>query len=70
GTRLSVGARLDNGRLYIVATDNGQRFDGTLKLGNGLRNMRARLAAIGGYFDFEADAGCGFRVSIAVPVAP
>ncbi|OCC25599.1 hypothetical protein MB02_02930 [Croceicoccus estronivorus] len=66
--RLSVRTRLENARLYLVASDDGANFNGTLKQGNGLKNMRARLAAIDGYFDFDGEAGSGFRVSINVPV--
>ena len=66
--RLSVRTRLENERLYLVASDDGVNFNGTLKQGNGLKNMRARLAGIDGYFDFDGNEGSGFRVSINVPV--
>ncbi|AKH42923.1 sensory histidine kinase UhpB [Croceibacterium atlanticum] len=69
GTLLSVQARVEGGRLYVVADDDGDRFDGTLRQGNGIRNMGARMAAIGGYFDCAGRIGAGFRISFNLPLA-
>lgn len=66
---LSVQARVDNERLYVVAADNGASFDGTIRQGNGLKNMSARIAAVQGYFDYAGSIGAGFRVSFNLPVA-
>lgn len=68
GSRLTVEAKVDNGRLYVVATDDGRSFNGTMRQGNGLRNMRARLTAIDGYFDHEGQPDSGFRISLNLPV--
>lgn len=69
GTRLSVQVKVDEGRIYVVSDDDGQRFNGTMRQGNGIRNMSARLAAVQGYFDYSGRAGTGFRVSFNLPLA-
>lgn len=69
GNRLSVRVNVDEGRIYVVADDDGQRFNGTMHQGNGIRNMSARLAAVQGYFDYSGMVGTGFRVSFNLPLA-
>ena len=70
GSRLTVEAKVDSNRLYIVATDDGRNFNGMMRQGNGLRNMRARMTAIEGYFDHEGQPDGGFRISLNLPVTP
>ncbi len=66
--RLSVQTQVDNGRLYVVAADNGSSFDGAIAQGSGLRNMATRIAAVQGYFDYAGTVGAGFRVSFNLPI--
>ncbi len=67
--RLSVQTHVDNGFLYVVATDSGSAFDGTIGQGSGLRNMATRIAAVHGYFDYAGKVGAGFQVSFNLPIA-
>tara|TARA_R100000501_G_scaffold17834_1_gene34128 strand:+ start:40135 stop:40611 length:477 start_codon:yes stop_codon:yes gene_type:complete len=64
--RLSIEVTVDNGRLYIVATDDGRGCQ-DMRHGNGLRNMRARMTAIDGYFQHQSQPEGGFRISLNMP---
>ncbi|MGZ3885347.1 MAG: tetratricopeptide repeat-containing sensor histidine kinase, partial [Bacteroidia bacterium] len=64
GLKLKVGKEL---RLQI--TDNGQGFDPQQdKSGNGLRNMKSRMSAIGGQLTLVSQAGKGSSVELNVPL--
>ena len=67
-TEMQVQTRLENGVIYIVASDNGRGFSAGKGQGKGLSNIRTRLAALGGNFDFGDLDPKGFRTSIALPV--
>ncbi|WP_159445074.1 tetratricopeptide repeat-containing sensor histidine kinase [Filimonas lacunae] len=53
-------------RLHMTIADNGKGFGGTHVLGNGVRNMRQRIAQLNGKFDITG--GEGTVVAITVPL--
>ena len=74
-TRGTIAIACDETRLEIVVTDNGHGFvnnghggNGSSALGNGLRNMRQRLAGIGGSCFVESHAGAGTLVRFVLPL--
>jgi signal transduction histidine kinase len=57
-----------NGGLHFEISDDGQGFDATeVVFGQGLMNIRDRLAAIGGRLDVRSTGGQGTVVSGTVP---
>lgn len=57
---IQVLGKLANNTIYFVVKDDGSGFDETTaKNGNGLRNIRQRIAELGGELDFEAGPGKG-----------
>ena len=54
--------------LKLSIKDNGIGFDDTNKKGNGLRNMKSRLEAIGGTFDIISEKDLGTEISVTVPL--
>jgi ligand-binding sensor domain-containing protein/signal transduction histidine kinase len=80
-TRLRVDMNQRNGHFEICIQDNGHGFDALRqstkreagpglqnKRGNGLNNMRQRLASIGGEARIESRPGQGTTVSFSLPV--
>ena len=59
-------------RLEIVVEDHGQGFDHGVpgKGGNGLDNMRRRMADIGGRCEIEAAHGSGALVRLSLEISP
>ena len=56
--------------LTITITDNGQGLPSNLPTeGNGIRNMRERLALINGRMEIAGVPGKGTRVSFEIPIA-
>jgi len=56
-------------QLEIVIADDGQGFDGPANpAGNGLANLRDRLAGVGGHCEITSRPGAGTRVSMALPL--
>jgi signal transduction histidine kinase/ligand-binding sensor domain-containing protein len=72
--RLQIQFAGDN--LDIVIEDNGCGFDPALArngaaddaMADGLRNMRQRMADIGGQFDFHSGAGVGTKIQLRLPL--
>jgi signal transduction histidine kinase len=73
--RISLGLRTDS--FILVVKDNGCGFDPTracstepdrITSGNGLLNMRGRLAHIGGRCEISSERGAGTSVSLIVSV--
>jgi signal transduction histidine kinase len=55
--------------LTFEVSDDGEGFDlGTVDAGAGLRNMRDRVASLGGSLTISARSGHGTRISGAIPV--
>ncbi len=58
-----------DGRLEIAIADNGRGFDAAqANRGNGLTNMRERLARIGGECSIASQPGRGTTVSLTLPL--
>jgi signal transduction histidine kinase len=57
-------------RVKLVVTDNGAGFDpeALARVGNGLRNMRSRAAAMGANLTVEATPGTGCTVTLEGPL--
>ncbi|MBS0340408.1 MAG: cache domain-containing protein [Proteobacteria bacterium] len=71
--QVRIGLAFDQRNLRLEIRDDGTGFDveGTQldpKRGIGLRNMRERIAAIGGQLSIRSSAGDGTRISAAVPM--
>jgi signal transduction histidine kinase/ligand-binding sensor domain-containing protein len=57
----------DRGRLRLRVTDNGKGFDPAEATdGNGLANMRQRVAVLGGTLNIHSKPGCGTTIAIEV----
>jgi signal transduction histidine kinase len=66
-TEITLGVALENGELQICIKDNGVGFDPAKledSFGNGLNNMKRRLADIGGSCTIESQAGQGSVVQL------
>ena len=62
--------RLDAGALLITIEDHGRGFDPAATTGgDGLRNLRERLAALGGDCRIDSIDGAGTRVHLSLPLA-
>jgi signal transduction histidine kinase len=56
--------------LAIEIQDDGCAFNlGSATSGNGLVNMRSRIAEIGGHFDLTSAPGSGTTISIRLPLS-
>jgi len=70
-TEITLQVEFDDPRLRITIADNGRGFDSaTVVAGNGLGNMRRRMALIGGIISFESSPGAGTQVHFEVPIPP
>ena len=70
-TEVELQLSQSDGRLEIVIADNGRGFDwNTIQHGNGLANLRERLAALNGGCCIESQAGKGTTVKFTVPLPP
>ena len=63
--------RFDSGQLTIAVEDNGHGFDATRKgvAGNGLPNLRKRLAEIGGHCEIASQPGRGCQIHLLLPMS-
>ncbi len=63
---------LDTTRCRLTLEDNGRGFPpgSTRPGGNGLSNMKERLAAIGGEFNLDSRPGSGTKLELIVPLKP
>jgi signal transduction histidine kinase len=64
-----LGVDVSNSKLRVVVTDDGQGFDQPPQdaWADGLRNMRQRMAEIGGDCAIESHAGAGTTITFDVP---
>lgn len=64
-----LGVDVSNGNLRVVVTDNGHGFERPPQdaWADGLRNMRQRMAEIGGDCSIESHAGAGTTIIFDVP---
>ncbi len=69
-TDLHVTFAIDNSRYRLVVQDNGIGMSGDANAlgGNGLRNMRERMAAVHGACELTSAPGQGTRIACSGPV--
>jgi two-component sensor histidine kinase len=68
-TRVTIELERDRHGLRLKVTDNGKGFDPTLHSdGNGVLNMRRRVAALGGRLSLRSSSGDGTTMDIEVPL--
>ncbi|WP_334319198.1 histidine kinase [Termitidicoccus mucosus] len=67
--RVTILLSAIEGRFHMSIADNGRGFDTTVRNndGNGLVNMRARIAEIGGQIEIRSAPGNGTQVTVNVP---
>lgn len=54
--------------IAIIIQDDGKGFDGNkVELGNGIANMKKRIAEINGKFSIDSDVNSGTKISITIP---
>lgn len=69
-SEVEFGMRVTDGALEILIADNGKGFDPRAASdGNGLKNLRSRLAKLGGSCVVESRASSGTTVRIRLPLA-
>jgi ligand-binding sensor domain-containing protein/signal transduction histidine kinase len=69
-TEAALRIRMEGPELHITVTDNGRGFDpATATAGNGLANMRTRMARARGRIDIRPAPGRGTEISIVVSFA-
>jgi signal transduction histidine kinase/ligand-binding sensor domain-containing protein len=69
-TEASLRIRMENRALHITLRDNGRGFDpATATDGNGLANMRTRIARARGTLEMRAAPGQGTEITIVVSFA-
>ena len=56
------------GALAMTIVDDGRGFDATAADGNGLSNMRRRLALLGGSCEVHSGAGRGTEIVLEIPL--
>lgn len=66
---IKISVKTENDKLTIIVHDNGKGLDmSKLKgSGNGLRNMKQRIEAVGGVFSINSKEGAGTSINIIVP---
>jgi signal transduction histidine kinase/ligand-binding sensor domain-containing protein len=64
-----LGVDVSNGKLRVVVTDDGHGFESPPQdaWADGLRNMRQRMAEIGGECSIESRSGAGTTITFDVP---
>ena len=70
-TEVRISLAIEGGALRIVVTDNGCGFvmNGSLNGGDGLNNMKERLARLGGRLDLQTKQNSGTRVEMEVSIS-
>ena len=78
-TEVRVELKLEPSKLTLLVADNGRGFtpgeppsdsppSGRISRGNGVPNMRRRLAEIGGTCEIQSEPGSGASVTFTVPL--
>ena len=68
-TAVEMALEIRDARLNIYIADNGRGFDASLaSFGNGLTNMRNRVAQSGGEFHISSSPESGTRVEFQLPL--
>lgn len=71
-TEVEIVLRVQHDELAICVRDNGRGFEPAKAgpFGNGLRNLRQRLAALGGNAQIASEIGQGTTVKLRAPLPP
>jgi len=71
-TEIWFRLRVQDSVLSLSVEDNGKGFREAeaSALGNGLRNMRKRMEAIGGAFELQSAPGQGTRIHLRLTITP
>ncbi len=68
-SEVEIAIQVDDKAVHLRVADNGVGFnEAGAALGNGLRNMRDRLSAVGGHVKVEARPGSGTMVTMELPL--
>ena len=59
---------VENNILCVAVDDNGKGFDPSKVHGNGLLNIKSRIAELNGQIDLQSSPGSGTRFTMRVPV--
>jgi signal transduction histidine kinase len=73
GAAIAVHLRIEDGRLRFTVTDDGPGYDPAANAGSpgrGLRNVRARITAVGGRIEVRSSPGAGTTVEGWAPLPP
>jgi signal transduction histidine kinase len=70
-TKITIDLALENNKLFLTVTDNGQGFDmqevmNNPKNGIGIRNIQSRLSLVNGTVDYETAPSKGTKITVAV----
>jgi signal transduction histidine kinase len=69
-SRLRLTLEAAHGEAVARIADNGRGLPEPLPdSGNGLANLRARAAALGGRFELVSQPGCGVEIVVRFPLA-
>jgi signal transduction histidine kinase len=67
GASATVRLGVEERTVWFTVEDDGRGFDASTARGTGLRNLRDRVAAMGGSLDVESETGHGTRVAGRFP---
>jgi signal transduction histidine kinase/streptogramin lyase len=69
-TELTLRVAADQGMMVIEISDNGEGFapETVAQKGNGLHNMAARMAELGGQFEVRTQSGKGTTICLRLPL--
>ena len=67
-TEVWLSLKLEADHLIVSVKDNGRGFDRSRQTGNGLKNMRVRMAQAGGTFDCVSEPDQGTTVKFQLPL--
>jgi ligand-binding sensor domain-containing protein/signal transduction histidine kinase len=68
-SEVMVALHVAAGMLILTVADNGRGMSGAgVATGNGLRNIRERMTAVGGDVAIESEPGAGCRLTFTVPL--
>jgi signal transduction histidine kinase len=69
GSEVTLRLVFENNTLDITVQDDGRGFDpGAQAAGNGLSNMRQRMAELGGDFSIKSEPGKGTIARLRLPI--
>jgi len=67
-TSVSFGISIDSKFLEFTISDNGKGIDSTTAHGNGLNNIKSRIAELGGSVSWKNTTGGGSTIAFQIPL--